>query len=79
MLICGQGGTLRGGGGVALICKSDICVDFVSCSSERLFRVKSDIPAEYCLFLVSSISIDPIPILVVYRPPCSAEQLIIVV
>lgn len=65
--------SLRGGGGVALICKSDMCFDFVSCSSERLFQIKSDIPAEYCLFLVSSLFVTPILVLVVYRPPCSAH------
>lgn len=66
--------TLRGGGAAAaIICRAQMNVDLVSCSNERLFQVRSDIPAEFCLFLVSSVSVDPILVLVVYRPPSSAH------
>lgn len=52
--------TLRGSGDVALICRADMCVDLLSYSSERVFQVKSDIAAVFCLFFVSSASVDPI-------------------
>lgn len=65
--------TLRGGGGIALICRADMNVELVACSSEKLYPVKSQIPSEYCLFSVSSVSIQSILVLIVYRPPGSAH------
>lgn len=44
-----------------------------ACSSEKLFYVRSDIPAKFGMFLVSSVSVDQILVLVVYRPPRSAH------
>lgn len=64
--------TLRGDG-VVLICRADMSVDLVSCSSDRLFQVGSDIPAEFCLFLVLSVFVDSILVLVNYIPTSCAH------
>lgn len=53
-------GISRGRDGYALIRGADLSVDLVSCSSSRLFQVRFDIPAEFSLFLVSPLYLDPI-------------------
>lgn len=56
-----------------LICRAKMNVELISCFSEKLSQVRSDIAAEFYLFLDSSSSVDPILVLVVYRPPSSAS------
>lgn len=59
---------LRGGGGVALMCKSFMNVGLVCCSSAKLFSIR-----EFCMCLVFSPSLDPLLVLVMYGPLCTAS------